>query len=62
MVSDIRYQRLKPVNSEIKGSLRVKYRLAKGLTITSLLAIVLMAGYSLIRPGNCKEINMLFSF
>jgi hypothetical protein len=56
MAVDIPYKRLQTGNNEIKGSLLVKYKLAKGLTVISLLAIILMAGYSLFHPGKSKKI------
>lgn len=56
MAVDIPYKRLQTGNNEIKGSLLVKYKLAKGLTVISLLAIILMAGYSLIHPSKNKKI------
>ncbi|KAI8647037.1 hypothetical protein BD408DRAFT_409107 [Parasitella parasitica] len=42
MASDVAYHRLQPQN-ELKGSLLFKYRLAKALTMVSLLAIIVMA-------------------
>ncbi|KAI8385809.1 hypothetical protein BD560DRAFT_384425 [Blakeslea trispora] len=44
------YQRLHTQN-ELKGSLLFKYRLAKGLTMISLLAIIVMAALSLFYPN-----------
>ncbi|KAG1149119.1 hypothetical protein G6F37_000782 [Rhizopus arrhizus] len=57
MAVDIPYKRLQTGNNEIKGSLLVKYKLAKGLTVISLLAIILMAGYSLFHPGTVHSKN-----
>ncbi|KAI8075949.1 uncharacterized protein B0P05DRAFT_572662 [Gilbertella persicaria] len=48
MVHD--YQRLQTQN-ELKGSLLFKYRLAKGLTMISLLAIIVMAACSIFYPN-----------
>jgi hypothetical protein len=50
MASDVAYQRLQPSN-ELKGSLLFKYRLAKGLTMVSLLAIIVMAASSIFYPS-----------
>ncbi|KAL4208383.1 hypothetical protein AB4K20DRAFT_1910597 [Rhizopus microsporus] len=47
MAVDIPYQRVHNGQNELKGSLLFKYRLAKALTMGSLIAIVLMAAYSL---------------
>lgn len=50
MVVDVPYQRVHTGQNELNGSLLVKYRLAKALTMISLSAIVFMAAYSLFHP------------
>jgi hypothetical protein len=50
MAYDTAYQRVQPQN-ELKGSLLFKYRLAKGLTMISLFAIILMAASSIFYPS-----------
>ncbi|KAI8991276.1 hypothetical protein BDF20DRAFT_909080 [Mycotypha africana] len=50
MAANTSYQRLHPL-PELKGSLLLKYRLAKALTLISLLAIISMAIYSIFNPN-----------
>ncbi|GAA5814143.1 hypothetical protein MFLAVUS_007636 [Mucor flavus] len=50
MALDVAYQRVQP-QTDLKGSLLFKYRLAKGLTMVSLFAIVLMAASSIFYPN-----------
>lgn len=50
MALDAAYQRVQP-QTDLKGSLLFKYRLAKGLTMVSLFAIVLMAASSIFYPS-----------
>lgn len=54
MTASVSYQRVHTGQSELNGSLLVKYRLAKALTVISLLAIIVMAIYSLFHPSNVK--------
>lgn len=52
MTASVSYQRVHTGQSELNGSLLVKYRLAKALTVISLLAIIVMAIYSLFHPNS----------
>lgn len=54
MALDVAYQRVQP-QTDLKGSLLFKYRLAKGLTMVSLFAIVLMAASSIFYPSKLIE-------
>ena len=58
MAIDVAYHRVQPQN-ELKGSLLLKYRLAKALTMVSLLAIIIMAVSSIFYPS--KSISSLIT-
>ena len=57
MASDVAYQRVQPQN-DLKGSLLFKYRMAKALTMVSLMAIILMAASSIFYPSKFVKVFM----